>query len=106
MNDKMEQRVCINFCLKLGRSANETLEVLREAFGEHSLGRTAVFEWNSSFKASRVSVKNDESSGQSSTNKMTENVEEFENSSTKTFAEQSMSSQTPFGSVIEFASRS
>jgi hypothetical protein len=41
---KIEQRVCINFGLELGKSATETLEMLNEAFGEHSLSRTAVFE--------------------------------------------------------------
>jgi hypothetical protein len=37
---------------------------------------------------------------------MTENVEKFQNSSTKTIAEQSMSRQAPLGSVVEFARRS
>jgi hypothetical protein len=68
--------------------------MLREAFGEHSLSRTAVFEWNSRFKACRVSVE-DERSGRPSTIRTTENVEKIENSSTKTVAEQAMSSQTP-----------
>jgi hypothetical protein len=44
MDGKIEQRVCIKFCLKLGKSAAKTLEMLREAFGEHSLIRIAVFE--------------------------------------------------------------
>jgi hypothetical protein len=44
MDGKIEQRVCSMFCLKLGKSATETLEILREAFGEHSLSRTAVSE--------------------------------------------------------------
>jgi hypothetical protein len=29
--------------MKLGKSATETLEMLCEAFGEHSLSQTAVF---------------------------------------------------------------
>jgi hypothetical protein len=37
VDGKIEQRVCIKFCVKLGKSATETLEMLREAFGEHSL---------------------------------------------------------------------
>jgi hypothetical protein len=41
---KIEQCVCIRFCVKLGKSATETPDVLREPFGEHSLSRTAVFE--------------------------------------------------------------
>jgi hypothetical protein len=43
MDGKIEQNVCIKFSVKLGKSAIETLEMLREAFGEHSLSRTAVF---------------------------------------------------------------
>jgi hypothetical protein len=32
---KIEQRVCTKFCVKLGEFATETLEMLRDAFGEH-----------------------------------------------------------------------
>jgi succinate dehydrogenase hydrophobic anchor subunit len=32
--------------MKLDKSVTETLEMLREAFGEHSLSRTAVTEWH------------------------------------------------------------
>jgi hypothetical protein len=48
---------------------------LKPAFGEHSLSPTAVFEWQSRFKASRVPAEDDECSGQPSTSKTTENVE-------------------------------
>jgi hypothetical protein len=44
MYGKIKQRVCIKFCMKLGKSATETPEMLREAFREHSLSRTAVFQ--------------------------------------------------------------
>jgi hypothetical protein len=44
MDSNTEQRVCIKFCVKLGNSATETLEMLRGAFGEHSLSQAAVFE--------------------------------------------------------------
>jgi hypothetical protein len=37
MDGKIEQRVCIKFCVKLGKTATETVEMLCEAFGEHSL---------------------------------------------------------------------
>jgi hypothetical protein len=39
-----EQHVCIKFFMKLSKSATETLEMSREAFGDHSLSWTAVFE--------------------------------------------------------------
>jgi hypothetical protein len=71
MDGKVEQRVCIKFCVKLGKSAIETLEMLHGAFGEHSLSRRAVFEWNSRFKAGRVSVEDHERSGRPSTSKTT-----------------------------------
>jgi hypothetical protein len=44
MDGKIKQRVCIKYCVKLDTSATETLEMLREGFGEHTLRRTAVFE--------------------------------------------------------------
>jgi hypothetical protein len=47
---KIEQRVCIKFCMKIGKSTTETLEMLNEVFGEHSLSWTAVSERHSRFK--------------------------------------------------------
>jgi hypothetical protein len=44
MDSKIEQCVCIKFCMKLSKYAMETLEMLHEAFGEHSLSWTAYFE--------------------------------------------------------------
>jgi hypothetical protein len=44
MGGKVQQRACIKFCVKLSKSATETLEMLCEAFGEHSLSRTGVFK--------------------------------------------------------------
>jgi hypothetical protein len=77
MDGKIEKRVCIKFCVKLGKSAIETLEMLRKAFGEHSLSRTAASEWHSRLKADRVSAEDDKSSGRPSTSKTTENVEKI-----------------------------
>jgi hypothetical protein len=44
IDGEIEQRVCINFHMKLGKSATEMLEMLREAFGEDSLSWTADYE--------------------------------------------------------------
>jgi predicted ArsR family transcriptional regulator len=46
MDGKIEQRVCIKFRVKLCKFATDTLEMLRETFGEHSLSRTAVSDWH------------------------------------------------------------
>jgi hypothetical protein len=60
MDGKIEQCVCVKFCLKLSKSATKTFEIFHEAFGEHSSSQRAVSEWHSCFKASRVSVDDDE----------------------------------------------
>jgi hypothetical protein len=44
MDGKIEQCVSVKFCVKLGNSATETLQMLHEVFGEDSLSQTAVFE--------------------------------------------------------------
>jgi hypothetical protein len=44
MDGKIEQCSCIKVCVKLGKFATETLEMLHEAFGEHFISRTAVFK--------------------------------------------------------------
>jgi hypothetical protein len=54
MDGKIEQCVCIKFCVKLGNSAIETHEMPCEAFGEHFLSPTVVFECHSDFKVSIV----------------------------------------------------
>jgi transposase len=63
--------------MKLGKSTTETLELLREAFGEYSLSQTAVIEWHSRFEAGRLSIEDDGRSGRPSTIKTTENVEKI-----------------------------
>jgi hypothetical protein len=51
MDGKIEQRVPIKFSMKLSKFTNKTIEMFHEAFGEHSLSQTVVFEWHSHFKA-------------------------------------------------------
>jgi hypothetical protein len=57
MDGKIEQRVCVRFSIKHGNWASETLDMLCEAFGEHSLSQTAVFEWHLRFKAIECQLK-------------------------------------------------
>jgi len=45
MSDKnLEQRINIKFCVKIGKSANETLALLTVAYGEHAMKKSSVFE--------------------------------------------------------------
>jgi hypothetical protein len=55
-----EQRVCIKFCQKLGKTATETCEMLQQAFGETALSRSKTFEWYSRFKNGRTSIDDDD----------------------------------------------
>jgi hypothetical protein len=57
MDGKIGQRVCTKFCVKLSKSAIENPEMLREAFGEHSLSPTVVFEWHSCSKVVECQLK-------------------------------------------------
>ena len=63
MVDFREQRACIKFCFKLGKTATECYEMLKTAFGEQAMGSSQTFQWFSRFKASRTSTDDDERSG-------------------------------------------
>jgi hypothetical protein len=41
-----KKRVCIKFCAKLGKSATETLTMIKQDFGNQILSRMQVFEWH------------------------------------------------------------
>jgi len=45
MGDSTEQRICIKFCFKIGKTATETYQLLQQAFSEDAVGRTQVFDW-------------------------------------------------------------
>jgi hypothetical protein len=45
MCETTEQRICIKFCFKIGKTAAETYELLQQAYGEDAMGRTHVFHW-------------------------------------------------------------
>ena len=41
----VEQRVNVKSCVKLGKSATETYDMLKNVYGDECLSRTQVFEW-------------------------------------------------------------
>ncbi|CAA9999485.1 unnamed protein product, partial [Nesidiocoris tenuis] len=45
MNAKQEQRVCVKFCVKLGKSFTETFKRLTEAYEEETMGRSRCYEF-------------------------------------------------------------
>jgi len=69
MSEEQEQRVCIKFCVKLGKNGAETFEMLRTAFGEQCLSHARIFKWHKRFKEGRDSVDDNPRSGRPPTRK-------------------------------------
>jgi len=57
------KRFCIKFCFKLNKTATETHQMLKEAFGEQALSQARTFEWFKHFKDGQESVEDDKRSG-------------------------------------------
>ena len=55
--ENIEQRNTIQFCVKLNKSATETLASLTETYGDATLSRTMVFKWHKAFKEGRENVQ-------------------------------------------------
>lgn len=67
MSDLNEQRVAVKFCVKLGKSASETFNMLNVAYGDIAMKRATCFKWHERFKGSRQSIEDEERSGRAST---------------------------------------
>jgi len=46
----MEQRTNITFCFKLGKTAAETVEMMRQVYGDNCLSHAQIFRWYARFK--------------------------------------------------------
>jgi len=75
MKDPEEQRVCVKFCFKMGKTFTETFHMLQQAYGEHYLSRTQCHEWYRRFKSGRTSVEDDPKSGRPSMSMDDDDVE-------------------------------
>jgi len=60
MCESTEQRICIKFCFKIGKTATETYQLLQQAYGEDAMGHTQVFDWFRRLKEGAPSVKQNE----------------------------------------------
>jgi transposase len=67
IEERVQQRVCTDFCFRLGKTGAETHEMLQAAFGETCRSRSKTFEWHSLFKSGRRSSEDDPRPGRPST---------------------------------------
>ena len=70
-----EQWINIKFCVKIGKSASETLALLTVAYGEYAMKKSSVFEWYRQFKEGREDVQDDPRSRQPKTQRTDANVD-------------------------------
>ena len=59
MQENIEQRNAIKFCVKLNKSDTETSASLTKTYGDATLSRTVVFKWHKAFKEGRENVEDD-----------------------------------------------
>jgi len=57
MCESTEQRICIKFCFKIGKTATETYQLLQQAYGQDAMGRTQVFDSFHRFKDGALGAK-------------------------------------------------
>jgi len=75
MQENIEQRYNIKFCVKLNKSATEKFASLTEAYGDATLLRTMVFKWHKAFKEGRENVEDDPRSGRPNSSTNDQNLE-------------------------------
>jgi len=76
MSDKnLEQQINIKFCVKICKSASETLSLLTVAYGEYAMKKLIVFEWHRRFKEGQEDVQDNPRSGQPKTQRTDANVD-------------------------------
>jgi len=71
----VEQGVNVKFCVKLGKSATETCDLLKKVYGDECISRTQVFDWFKRFKEGREEIGDDQRPGRPSTSKTEANIE-------------------------------
>ena len=75
MKDLEEQRVCVKFCFKLGKTFTETFQMLQQAYGADCLSRTQCYEWYQRFRSGRTSIEDEPKSGRPSSSTGDDHIE-------------------------------
>src|SRR5258705_11983664 len=57
--ERVDERICIKFYLKLGHSSAETIRMIKKAFGDDSMSEAQKKLWYRRFKDGQESVEGD-----------------------------------------------
>ncbi|KAG5315469.1 GVQW3 protein, partial [Acromyrmex insinuator] len=74
MERSLEQRYAIKFCVRLGKNATETFQMLQEAFKDDCISRSQSERWHKAFKEGREEVADEPRSRRPTTARTDENV--------------------------------
>ena len=80
--DNLEGRYAIKFCVKRDKSAAETYEMVKAAYGPSFMSQATVYRWHRRFQEGRDQVRDDERSGRERdvrTPELIREIEEFLN---------------------------
>jgi len=69
MTERLEQRYCVKFCVKLGDSQARTVHKVQQAFGDEAMSAARIKVWYNRFKDGRTSVESKARSGRPSTSR-------------------------------------
>ncbi|UYV63484.1 hypothetical protein LAZ67_2004229 [Cordylochernes scorpioides] len=75
MERSLEQRYAIKFCVRLGKNATETFQMLQKAFKDDCISRSQSGKWHKAFKEGREEVADEPRSGRPTTARTDENVD-------------------------------
>ena len=59
----MEQRANIKFCFKLGKTAAETVELMRQVYWDNCLSLAQIFWWYARFKSDVETIEDEARTG-------------------------------------------
>jgi hypothetical protein len=55
----MEQRANIKFCFKVGKTAAETVELMRQVYGDNCSFRAQILRWYARFKSGVETIEDE-----------------------------------------------
>ncbi len=71
----LKQRIVIEFCVRVGKTAAETVLLLNQAYGQSALKKTQIFYWHKSFQSGRQDVVDRTRAARQRTGRSAENVQ-------------------------------